>query len=117
MATSHASLDALPDDLAARYGLPPLAPFEPLGGGYHNILLRAGDVVVRVEERTPESVAWEHELVLFLADAIPEVVAPLRAHETAQREIRRYAEAVETFLAERMPITYEAFVAGGRVAP
>src|ERR671938_676229 len=37
-ATSHESLDALPDDLAARYGLPPLAPFEPLGGGYHNIL-------------------------------------------------------------------------------
>jgi len=41
----------------------------------------------------------------------------LRAAETAQREIRRYAEAVESFLAERMPITYEAFVANGRVAP
>ena len=41
----------------------------------------------------------------------------LRAAETAQREIRRYAEAVESFLAERMPITHEAFVANGRVAP
>jgi thymidylate synthase (FAD) len=41
----------------------------------------------------------------------------LRAAETAQREIRRYADAVERFLEERMPITYEAFVAGGRVAP
>jgi thymidylate synthase (FAD) len=41
----------------------------------------------------------------------------LRAAETAQREIRRYADAVEVFLAERMPITYEAFVASGRVAP
>jgi thymidylate synthase (FAD) len=41
----------------------------------------------------------------------------LRAAETAQREIRRYAEACEQFLAERMPITYEAFVAAGRVAP
>ena len=41
----------------------------------------------------------------------------LRAHETAQREIRRYAEAVEAFLAERMPVTYAAFVAGGRVSP
>jgi thymidylate synthase (FAD) len=41
----------------------------------------------------------------------------LRAHETAQREIRRYAEAVETFLAERMPVTHAAFVANGRVAP
>jgi len=41
----------------------------------------------------------------------------LRAHETAQREIRRYAEAVETFFAERMPVTHAAFVANDRVAP
>jgi thymidylate synthase (FAD) len=41
----------------------------------------------------------------------------LRAAETAQREIRRYAEACERFLAEKMPVTYEAFVQSGRVAP
>jgi thymidylate synthase (FAD) len=41
----------------------------------------------------------------------------LRNSETAQREIRRYAEACERFLAERMPITYDAFVAAGRRAP
>ncbi len=41
----------------------------------------------------------------------------LRAAETAQREIRRYADAVERFFEERMPITYQAFVASGRVAP
>jgi thymidylate synthase (FAD) len=41
----------------------------------------------------------------------------LRASETAQREIRRYAEAVESFLAEQMPVTYEAFVANDRTAP
>ena len=41
----------------------------------------------------------------------------LRAHETAQREIRRYAEAVETFLAEKMPVTHAAFVANNRQAP
>lgn len=41
----------------------------------------------------------------------------LRAAETAQREIRRYAEACEAFFAERMPITHAAFVASGRVAP
>jgi thymidylate synthase (FAD) len=41
----------------------------------------------------------------------------LRAHETAQREIRFYAEAVERFLAEQMPVTHAAFVAGGRVSP
>src|SRR5881296_796543 len=41
----------------------------------------------------------------------------LRAADTAQREIRHYAEAVETFLAEKMPVTYDAFVKAGRVAP
>jgi thymidylate synthase (FAD) len=41
----------------------------------------------------------------------------LRAHETAQREIRRYAEAVESFFAEAMPLTHAAFVANDRVAP
>jgi thymidylate synthase (FAD) len=41
----------------------------------------------------------------------------LRAADTAQREIRRYADAVEHFLAQQMPVTYEAFVANGRVAP
>ena len=41
----------------------------------------------------------------------------LRAAETAQREIRRYAEACERFLAEKMPVTYDAFVQNGRVAP
>jgi thymidylate synthase (FAD) len=41
----------------------------------------------------------------------------LRNAESAQREIRRYAEACEHFLAQHMPVTYDAFVANGRVAP
>jgi thymidylate synthase (FAD) len=41
----------------------------------------------------------------------------LRAAETAQREIRRYAEACERFFAEQMPITHAAFVANDRTAP
>ncbi|MDQ2983358.1 MAG: FAD-dependent thymidylate synthase [Actinomycetota bacterium] len=41
----------------------------------------------------------------------------LRAAETAQREIRRYAEACERFLADKMPVTHSAFVANDRVAP
>src|ERR687893_1459270 len=40
----------------------------------------------------------------------------LRGAEAAQREIRSYAEACERFFAERMPVTYEAFVAAGRLA-
>ncbi|MGN6430493.1 MAG: FAD-dependent thymidylate synthase [Gaiellaceae bacterium] len=41
----------------------------------------------------------------------------LRAAESAQREIRRYAEACERFFAEKMPVTYGAFLDSGRVAP
>jgi len=41
----------------------------------------------------------------------------LRAAETAQREIRRYAEACEIFLERHMPVTYQAFVANERTAP
>ena len=41
----------------------------------------------------------------------------LRAAETAQREIRRYADACEHFLADRMPVTHAAFVTAGRVGP
>jgi thymidylate synthase (FAD) len=41
----------------------------------------------------------------------------LRAAESAQREIRRYAEACEVFLAEKMPVTHAAFVANDRTAP
>ncbi|MHB8059705.1 MAG: FAD-dependent thymidylate synthase, partial [Gaiellaceae bacterium] len=41
----------------------------------------------------------------------------LRNAEAAQREIRRYAEAIEISFAERMPLTHAAFVAAGRVAP
>jgi thymidylate synthase (FAD) len=41
----------------------------------------------------------------------------LRNAEFAQREIRRYAEAVEGFFAKAMPVTHAAFVANGRVAP
>ena len=41
----------------------------------------------------------------------------LRNAEFAQLEIRRYAEAVESFLAQRMPVTHAAFVANERRAP
>jgi thymidylate synthase (FAD) len=41
----------------------------------------------------------------------------LRAAESAQREIRRYAQAVERFFAEKMPVTHAAFVENHRVAP
>jgi thymidylate synthase (FAD) len=41
----------------------------------------------------------------------------LRNSEFAQLEIRRYAEAVETFFAGQMPVTHAAFVANDRLSP
>jgi thymidylate synthase (FAD) len=41
----------------------------------------------------------------------------LRNAEFAQLEIRRYAEAVEAFFAQKMPVTHAAFVANERQAP
>ncbi|HET9323020.1 MAG TPA: FAD-dependent thymidylate synthase [Gaiellaceae bacterium] len=41
----------------------------------------------------------------------------LRNSETAQREIRHYAQACERFFEQRMPVTYAAFVANDRTAP
>ena len=41
----------------------------------------------------------------------------LRNAATAQREIRRYAEAVEALFGEQMPVTHAAFVANDRRAP
>jgi thymidylate synthase ThyX len=41
----------------------------------------------------------------------------LRNSEFAQLEIRRYAEAVERFFEQKMPVTHAAFVANNRTAP
>ena len=41
----------------------------------------------------------------------------LRNAETAQREIRMFAQAVEQLFAQAMPITHAAFVANDRLAP
>jgi thymidylate synthase (FAD) len=41
----------------------------------------------------------------------------LRNSDQAQFEIREYAASAESFLGRLMPVTHEAFVANGRVAP
>jgi thymidylate synthase (FAD) len=41
----------------------------------------------------------------------------LRNSDQAQYEIREYAASAESFLGRLMPVTHEAFVANGRVAP
>lgn len=41
----------------------------------------------------------------------------LRTHETAQLEIRRYADEVELYFKRAMPVTYDAWIKNGKVAP
>ena len=41
----------------------------------------------------------------------------LRNSEQAQREIRQYAIALESIFESLMPVTYQAFIKNGRVAP
>jgi Ser/Thr protein kinase RdoA (MazF antagonist) len=76
---SEPSLEPLPEGIAERYGITLPAFGERLPGGASGSLLRGGDFAVRVERVSPESVAWEHDLVRFLADEIDEVLAPLPA--------------------------------------
>jgi Ser/Thr protein kinase RdoA (MazF antagonist) len=54
---------------------------EPLKGGWKNELTRHGDVVLRLERTPFESVRWEHRLLRFLAESVPEVVVPLAGPE------------------------------------
>ena len=71
----------LPDGIAEHWDLAGLQEPVPLGGGYHNLVARVGDLVVRVEQRDVDSVAWEHELLAWLGEEIPEVVAPVPASD------------------------------------
>lgn len=79
MAKGPRTVLPIPDGIADHWDLERLPEPIPLGGGYHNLVLRAGDVVLRIEEREPASVAWEHELLAWLAPEIPEIVAPIPA--------------------------------------
>jgi thymidylate synthase (FAD) len=122
-----------PDDVRTQVGKPGAYSFDP--------------VSAEVAETTREELqavydaayaAYERLVDLPAPPALPRCVIPvgaytefywtvnaralmnfvsLRGAETAQREIRRYAEAVEQFFAEKMPVTHAAFVAAGRVAP
>ena len=54
---------------------------EPLAGGWKNELVRYGRVVLRVEQASLESVAWEHRLLRFVAERVPEAVVPVAGPE------------------------------------
>jgi Ser/Thr protein kinase RdoA (MazF antagonist) len=79
MAKGPRTVLVLPDGIAERWNLAGLREPVPLGGGYHSLVARAGDFVVRIEQSDVDSVAWEHELLEWLGEEIPEVVAPVAA--------------------------------------
>jgi thymidylate synthase (FAD) len=121
------------EDVRSQVGKPGAYSFErvddELAERTRDELRRVYDTAYEVYERlTEEGVARELARAVLPVGAYTEFFwtvnaralmnfVSLRAAETAQREIRRYAEACETFLASRMPVTHAAFVANGRTAP
>jgi thymidylate synthase (FAD) len=122
-----------PDDVRTQVGKPGAYSFEPvdpeLAEQTREELRAVYDQAYATYERLVEAgVARELARAVMPVGAYTEFYwtvnaralmnfVALRAHETAQREIRRYAEAVETLFAEKMPVTHAAFVANDRVAP
>ena len=122
-----------PDDVRSQVGKPGAYSFEPVEPGVAE--------TTREEMRAVYEAAfsaYERLVELGVARELARSVLPvgaytefywtvnaralmnfvsLRADEAAQREIRRYALAVERFLDEHMPVTYAAFVANDRTAP
>jgi thymidylate synthase (FAD) len=122
-----------PEDVRTQVGKPGAYSFEPVAD---DVAETTRDELRRVYETA--FATYEQLVELGVARELARAVLPVGAYtefywtvnaralmnflslrnaETAQREIRRYAEACERFFAERMPVTYEAFVAAGRMAP
>src|SRR5436190_23386201 len=122
-----------PEDVRSQVGKPGSYTFEPVGD---ELAEETRDAMREVYEQA--FATYERLVEQGIAREVARAVLPvgaytefywtvnarslmnfvsLRNSETAQREIRRYAEAVETFLAQKMPVTHAAFVAAGRISP
>jgi thymidylate synthase (FAD) len=122
-----------PDDVRTQVGKPGAYSFEPVAD-------EVADATREELRQVYETAygAYERLVELGVARELARAVLPVGAYtefywtvnarslmnflslrnaDAAQREIRRYAEACERFFADRMPVTHEAFVAAGRVAP
>ena len=122
-----------PDDVRTQVGKPGAYSFEPvppeLAETTRDELRLSYDAAYAAYERLVEQgVARELARCVMPVGAYTEFYwtvnaralmnfLSLRAAEAAQLEIRRYAEACERFFADAMPVTNEAFVASGRIAP
>jgi thymidylate synthase (FAD) len=122
-----------PEDVRTQIGKPGAYSFEPVSDELAETTREELRAVYEAAYRTYEQLV-EQGVARELARSVLPVGAytefywtvnarslmnflSLRNSETAQREIRRYAEACERFLEEQMPITYAAFVANDRTAP
>jgi thymidylate synthase (FAD) len=122
-----------PEDVRTQVGKPGAYSFEPvepeLAEATREELRAVYDAAYATYERLVErGVARELARLVMPVGAYTEFYwtvnarslmnfVSLRAAETAQREIRRYAEACERYLEEKMPVTHAAFSAAGRIAP
>jgi thymidylate synthase (FAD) len=123
----------VPEFVRTQVGKPGAYSFEPVDGDTRE---RARREIEESAERAFQT--YERLLEQDVAKEVARMVLPLsmytkylwscnprslmhfcslRNHESAQYEIRQYAEAAESFLERAMPITHEAFVGNGRVAP
>jgi thymidylate synthase (FAD) len=122
-----------PEDVRSQVGKPGAYSFEPVSDELAETTREELRAVYETAYRTYEQLV-EQGVARELARCVLPVGAytefywtlnarslmnflSLRNSETAQREIRRYAEACERFLEEQMPVTYAAFVANERTAP
>ena len=122
-----------PEDVRTQVGKPGAYTFEPVGV---ELAEQARDEIQAVydhafatyERLVEQGVARELARCVMPVGAYTEFYwtvnaralmnfVSLRAAESAQREIRRYADTVEAVLAELMPLTHAAFVANDRTAP
>lgn len=90
MAIREPSLVVDPADIAAHWNIELSTPFEPLAT-IRNLVFRSGHYVVREAHAAPGNVAWEHELLTFIAPDVPEVVPPLPARDGSTCLVRKGA--------------------------
>jgi thymidylate synthase (FAD) len=122
-----------PDDVRSQVGKPGAYSFEPVSP---EVAETTREQLQAVYEKAYET--YQELVELGVARELARCVLPVGAYtefywtvnarslmnflslrnaETAQREIRRYAEACERFLEQKMPVTHAAFVANDRTAP
>ena len=120
-------------DVRAQVGKPGSYSFEPLS---ENVSRSTVEIINAANERAYETYAGLLEM--GVAKELARSVLPvsmytqfywtvnaralmnflsLRTHETAQRDIRFYADAVYALVAPVMPVTFESWEKNGRVTP